>query len=136
MKNKELHRSNGAVFRLDYHLILCVKYRRKAFDNENIIEAFKKMSKEIAEKCGVNVLSQECGQDHAHLLISTKPTTNLTRYVNILKGHTARFLRKQYSEDLKDKLWGDSFWSDSYYIASVGNTSIKTLYKYIEKQKK
>ena len=82
----------------------------------------------------MEVINQECGDDHIHLMISTKPTTQLTKYVNLLKGHSARALRKEY--DFSDVLYGDSFWSDSYYLATCGNVSIDTLYNYIDNQRK
>ena len=72
---------------------------------------------------------------HIHLLISTKPTLDLPKYVNILKGHSSREIRKIFKEELSDKLWGDAFWSPSYFIASAGNISVDTIYDYINDQR-
>ncbi|MHA1372615.1 MAG: transposase [Promethearchaeota archaeon] len=33
------------------------------------------------------------------------------------------------------KLWGDHFWSPSYFIATTGNVSIDVLEQYIEEQR-
>ena len=90
----------------------------------------------IAADFDVVIINQECGEDHIHLMISTKPTTELTKLVNLLKGTSSRYLRKEYENDLSDVLYGDSFWSDSYYIATAGNVSVDTIYKYIENQRK
>ncbi len=30
--------------------------------------------------------------------------------------------------------WGDSFWSDSYFIATTGQVSLDVLKKYVEEQ--
>ena len=49
---------------------------------------------------------------------------------------TKRTIRKEYENELSDILYGDSFWSDSYYIATAGNVSVDTIYKYIENQRK
>lgn len=73
--------------------------------------------------------------NHIHLLISTKPTTDLTKYINIAKGHSSRMLRKEFSEELSKELYGDSLWSDSYYLSTVGNVSVDSLYKYIDEQR-
>ena len=75
-------------------------------------------------------------QDHLHLLFRTKPTTNITKYINILKGHSSREIRKKYKDFLKDKLWGDNFWSPSYFLATTGNVTIDILKQYIENQRK
>ena len=133
---KELDKSYNAVYSLRYHLIICVKYRRKCFSDERLTERFKELSTFVAETQGVEVIDQECGDDHVHLLISTKPSTNLTKYINFLKTYTSKNLRKEFSEELSDQLWGDAFWSPSYYLATVGNVSLDTLYNYVENQRK
>lgn len=131
----ELNKNSNSVFKLNYHLIIVVKYRQSIFDNDGIVEALKEFNEKVGEPYGVEVISQECGIDHIHLLISAKPTTDLTKYINILKGHSSRFLRKEFGDKLKGKLWGEHLWSPSYFIASVGNVSIDTLHEYIENQR-
>ena len=133
---KELDKSCNAVYSLRYHLIICVKYRRKCFSDERLRERFKELSTFVAGTQGVEVIDQECGDDHVHLLISTKPSTNLTKYINFLKTYTSKNLRKEFPEELSDQLWGDAFWSPSYYLATVGNVSLDTLYNYVEHQRK
>lgn len=133
---KELDKSCNAVYSLRYHLIICVKYRRKCFSDERLRERFKELSAFVAGTQGVEVIDQECGDDHVHLLISTKPSTNLTKYINFLKTYTSKNLRKEFPEELSEQLWGDAFWSPNYYIATVGNVSLDTLYNYVENQRK
>ena len=133
---KELDKSCNAVYSLRYHLIICVKYRRKCFSDERLSERFKELSTFVAGTQGVEAIDQECGDDHVHLLISTKPSTNLTKYINFLKTYTSKNLRKEFPEELSDQLWGDAFWSPSYYLATVGNVSLDTLYNYVENQRK
>lgn len=132
----ELKRNSNAVYLLNYHLILITKYRKKVFINDDIIERTKEIMRNIAADFDVDIINQECGEDHIHLMISTKPTTELTKMVNLLKGTSSRYLRKEYESELSDVLYGDSFWSDSYYIATAGNVSVDTIYKYIENQRK
>ena len=133
-KYMELKRNSNAVYLLNYHLILITKYRKQVFTNDTIVEKTKEIMRKISEKNNVEIINQECGLDHIHLMVSTKPTTNLTKYINLLKGHSSRALRKEF--DLTDELYGDSFWSDSYYIATAGNVSVDTIYNYIDNQRK
>lgn len=130
----ELKRNSNAVYLLNYHIILVVKYRKKIFVNNEIIERAKELMRKISAENDVEVINQECGDDHIHLMVSTKPTLQLTKYINLLKGHSARALRKEF--DFSEQLYGDSLWSDSYYIATCGNVSLDTLYNYIENQRK
>lgn len=130
----ELKRNSNAVYLLNYHIILVVKYRKKIFVNDEIIERAKELMRKISDENDVEVINQEYGDDHIHLMVSTKPTLQLTKYINLLKGHSARALRKEF--DFSEQLYGDSLWSDSYYIATCGNVSLDTLYNYIENQRK
>jgi putative transposase len=132
----KLSKTNNSVFSLRYHLIAVVKYRQKVFLSEALISDLKQMVESISEDFEVEVIEQECGEDHLHLLFRAKPTLLLTKYINILKGHTSRRLREKHKDFLKDKLWGDSFWSPSYFLATCGNVSIDVLQNYITAQRK
>jgi len=130
--NKDDHR----VYSLNYHMIFVVKYRKKIFvDENNIINDIKNIMEKIAIDFNVNIIEQECGLDHIHILFDAKPTLDIPKFINILKSHSSRFLRKEYKQFLQDKLWGDSLWSPSYFISSTGNVSLDTLKEYVENQR-
>ena len=92
----ELKRNSNAVYLLNYHLILITKYRKKVFINDTIVERTKEIMRNIAEDFECDIINQECGEDHIHLIISTKPTTELTKLVNLLKGTSSRYIRKEF----------------------------------------
>lgn len=132
MKYK-LDKSSHAVFSLQYHLVLVIKYRRKALSNDAIRERLKNIIWDLAKQLGIEINVQEPAEDHVHILFKAKPSTDLVKVVNTLKGVTARLMRKEFPQ-LKDLLWGDSFWSDSYFLASTGQVSLDVLKKYVEEQ--
>ena len=129
----KLDKSSHAVFSLQYHLVLIIKYRRKALYDEAIRERLKNMIWDLAKQLGIEIIAQEPAEDHIHVLFKAKPSTDLVKTVNILKGVTARLMRKELPQ-LKDLLWGDSFWSDSYFLASTGQVSLDVLKRYVEEQ--
>jgi len=129
-------REEHRVYSLIYHLIFVVKYRQKVFqDGVGIVEDMKERLLFIARENGIEILEIECGIDHVHLLVSTSPNVELTKIINLLKGNSSRFIREKYADYLRDKLWGDHFWSSSYFIATTGNVSIDILKEYIEGQR-
>ena len=132
----QLSKTGNAVFSLYYHLIIVVKYRQKVFVNDNIITDLKTIIEEISKKFDVDIIEQECGEDHIHILFASKPTLDMTKFINILKGHSSRKIRKIHKDFLSDKLWGDSFWSPSYFLSTTGNVTIDILKNYIETQRK
>jgi putative transposase len=132
----KVDKSCNAVFSLCYHLIVSVKYRKKVFINDDIISTLKTIIEKISKDFDVEIIEQECGVDHLHLLFRAKPTLDMTKYINILKGHSSRKIRETYKDFLKNKLWGDSFWSPSYFLATTGNVTIDILKEYVENQRK
>lgn len=132
MKYK-LDKSSHAVFSLQYHLILVIKYRRKALCDEALRERLKNIVWDLVKQLGIEIIAQEPAEDHIHILFKAKPSTDLVKTINILKGVTARIMRKEFPQ-LKDLLWSDSFWSDSYFLASTGQVSLDVLKRYVEEQ--
>jgi putative transposase len=132
MKYK-LNRSAHSVYTLHYHLVVVVKYRRKALYDEVIRERLKQIIWDLTDELGIEILTQEPAEDHLHILFKATPKTNLARVVNVIKGVTARRLRLEFPKT-KEFLWGDSFWSDSYFVATTGQVGLDVLMHYVESQ--
>ena len=75
-------------------------------------------------------------RDHVHLLIHYPPKVALSRLVGSLKGVSARRLRQEFPEHIRRYLWGDHFWSPSYFAASADGAPLKAIKEYIENQKR
>ena len=132
MKYK-LDRSAHSVYSLHYHLVVVTKYRRKALYDETIRDRLKQIIWSLTDELGIEILALEPAEDHLHMLFTATPTTNLSNVVNVIKGVTARRLRQEFPQT-KEFLWGDSFWSNSYFIASTGQVSLDVLMQYVESQ--
>jgi putative transposase len=130
-----LDKSRGCVFSLQYHLILCVKYRTEVFIEDNIVSSIKTIFNKISSDFDVDIIECECGLDHVHILFRSKPTLDVTKFINIIKGHSSRDIRKKHKDFLKEKLWGDHFWSPSYFLSTTGNVTIDILKKYVDDQR-
>jgi len=126
-------KSSHSVYTLNYHLILCVKYRRKVLTDDTIINELKTRTKNIANGFGINIINQECDKDHTHILFSAKPSSDLVKFINSLKGATAKAIRHRYP-DVKKYLWKDVFWSSSYCLVTTGQATLDQLKKYVEEQ--
>ena len=129
----ELNKSSHAVFALTYHFITVVKYRRKIFNNEQIVDLLKSTTMSIADSFDVEIINQETDQDHIHILFKANPTTELTKFINSLKGVTSRKLFQEFPE-IKQKLWKGKLWSPSYFLCTTGQVTLDQLKKYVENQ--
>jgi putative transposase len=56
--------------------------------------------------------------------------------INNVKTVSSRLIRKEFSERVEQFYWKDTFWNNSYFIASCGGVTIEVLKKYVENQKK
>ena len=74
-------------------------------------------------------------EDHIHLVVQLPPQYSVAEVVQIFKGGTSRVLRKEYPE-LKEFLWGDSFWADGYFAETIGQVDEEIVKKYIRKHLK
>jgi len=128
-------RTNNAVFSLCYHFISVVKYRQKVFTSDELVSDLKTIICTIASDFDVEIIEQACGDDHLHIIFRCKPTLDITKFINILKGRSSRMIRDTHKEFLKNKLWGDSFWSPSYFLATTGNVTLDVLKTYVENQR-
>jgi putative transposase len=73
--------------------------------------------------------------DHVHLLVAYPPKLSISRLVNSLKLVSARLLRKRDFPEVRRKLWGNHFWTPSYYAGSCGGASLRTVKCYIQAQR-
>ena len=114
----DLDSASHSVSSLHYHLILTTKYRRRVLTEDRtdfiqgIIEGF-------ADNYGVELVYLDGEDDHIHVLFRAKPTTDPVKFINTVKGATARRIRNEYEDELKNELWGDSFRNSSSCLLST-----------------
>lgn len=133
--NYTFDKSSHSVYTLNYHLIMCVKYRREIFLTDDIIDELKQRTKRIAEGFDITIINQECDKDHTHILFSAKPSSNLIKFINSLKGATSKAIRNRFPE-VKKYLWKNVLWSSSYCLITTGQVTLDQLKKYVEEQGK
>jgi len=122
---------NHSKFLLMYHFIFVVKYRKKIIDSFSIKDVLQKCT----EKQDFNILKVETDKDHVHLLVQSEPKVSPLRIVKTLKGNSTIILWKLFEERLKKEFWKEhTFWSDGYFVCSIGNVSEKTIGRYIDEQ--
>ena len=128
-------RGNHKKYLLKYHLILVCKYRKKLLCEDNVATDIKKLSLDIATKHSVTIHYMEIDTDHIHYMVETSPNINLSDFVRVLKQYTTYHIWRKYENYLSKVFWHErTFWSDGYFITSIGEVSSETLKKYIENQ--
>ena len=115
-----------------YHLIMVVKYRRKVID-EDISERGREIFEYIAPGYGITLEEWNHDEDHVHVMFRAKPSTEISKFINAYKSASSRLLKKEYP-DIREKLWKEGFWSQSYCLMTAGGAPIEVIRQYIESQ--
>ena len=115
--SKHIHRSHNVSVLL-YHIVCPAKYRRAVFSAE-VDAVLRDVCLEIAARDEITFLEIGTDRDHVHFLVQTIPAYSPTKPVRVIKSLTAREVFRRVPA-VKKYLWGGEFWSDGFYISTVG----------------
>ena len=133
MKKNYIH-ARTCVYNINYHIVWCVKYRRKVLTPQ-ICDRLYQLINEIGQEKGFTVVECKVGEsDHVHCFISAPPKISVTQIVKYLKGISGNRLLKVFPE-IRKSLWKGQLWNGSYFGEPIGSTSEENILKYIERQK-
>ena len=124
------------VSNLVYHIVCPAKYHRVVFD-ETVDEHLRQICLEI-EKRYDYIVFLEIGtdKDHVHFLVQSTPNYAPSKIVKIIKSITARQIFVECPQ-VKKQLWGGQFWSDGYFVSTVGkNQNEMVIKEYVKNQGK
>ena len=136
MEDTTFLRSNRhSCYNLRYHLILVTKYRKPAISDE-VLKTIRGVVENVFNKSGCELIALNHDKDHIHILFIAPPQIQLSSMINNLKTVTSRLVRRDHKAWLSKFYWEPIFWSRSYYIGSVGDTTAAIVEMYIQNQGK
>ena len=127
-----LDTNNHSVFRLNYHLVLVVKYRRKVIDDK-ISNRLKEIFEYISPKYNIVLDEWNHDKDHINLLFRANPNTEISKFINAYKSAGSRLIKKEFPA-IRKQLWKEYFWSRSFCLITTGGAPLDVVRKYIENQ--
>lgn len=120
------------VSECNYHIQITIKYRRAVLE-QPVIDTILATLKGFKERFAINIHNIGFDENHVHILCQFLPKYSGGQVIGFIKKLTGRPCLKLPS--VKQQLWGGEFWTDGYYIATVGNRGTRqTIERYIEKQ--
>ena len=116
-----------------YHIVCPAKYRRAVF-SADVDAKLKEVCDEIQKRYEITFLEIGMDDDHVHFLVQSVPTYSPKQLVQIIKSITAREIFKSCPE-VKKYLWGGKFWSEGYFVSTVGAHGNEQMIKnYVQQQ--
>jgi putative transposase len=124
-------RTSHAIYDLKYHFVWVPKYRKMIL-REEIAKRVEEVFGEIAEAYEFEIERMAVVEDHVHIFLSAPPKYAPGEIVRILKSRSAKVVFKEFT-DVRKELWGGEFWSDGYFVRSVGDeVTAEIIRRYIE----
>ena len=115
----ELCKASHKVFRIKYHFVLCIKYRKNFFLEEKFMNELKEICKGLEQRYSMKFETMGFDENHVHFMLQSVPKYSPSKIFRIVKSISAIQLFEKFP-DLKKELWGGEFWSDGGYVSTIG----------------
>lgn len=131
--NSNYKSKNHSKYCITYHIIFVCKYRKKLLVKYG--EDIKQILFDISENYDFEIKEMETDKDHIHLMIESIPKISPLQIVRVLKQQSTIQIWRMYKKELIKRFWKEhTFWTDGYFISTIGEVSSKTLKHYIQNQ--
>jgi len=117
---------------LKVHLVWIPKYRKRILVGPVAVRT-RDILRQIALEHELDVISGKVASDHIHMFVGYRPTQNISKMMQWLKGISSRVLLSEFPH-LKKQFWGRHVWARGYLAVSSGNITDEAIQKYIEEQ--
>jgi len=125
-----LKKESHTVYALQSHFVTVTRYRADIL-TDGIAERVEEIATDISEDFGVSIQKVNRGSDHVHTLFTAKPTTNLAKFINSLKGVSSRKVQDEYPETRQAL---SALWQPGYSPTTTEQVRIDVLMEYVEEQ--
>ena len=131
---EDLCRAAHKVFKIKYHFVFCIKYRKDIFLEEGYVKTVKEICKNLENRYHMKFETMGFDENHVHFLLQSVPKYSPSQIFRLVKSVTAIELFKRHP-DLKKELWGGEFWSDGGFVSTVGEgVNAEIIRRYIKEQ--
>jgi len=133
-KKSQYITTNRSKHYLKCHLILVAKYRKNILVGQ-LNDDLKNIFQSIADSSDFEIEVMETDQNHIHFLIRYIPRLSISQMVRRLKQESTRQIWLLHPTLLRQEYWYQQiFWSDGYFVCSIGEASPNTIREYILSQ--
>ena len=102
--------------------------------SEAVEESLVEVCRNIEKRFEIHFIEIGADENHVHFMIQSVPMVSAKNIVQTVKSITAKELFRLHPE-VKVQLWGGQFWSDGYYINTVGQyANEEVIQRYIHEQ--
>ena len=130
-----LKSAKHAVYDIKYHFVWVPKYRKEILTNQ-LKKRVEELFKEIAEQYDFEIDTMGIEVEHVHIFLSAPPKYSPAKIVEVLKSISSKVVFEEFPW-LKEHLWAGEFWSDGYFVRTVGDeVTAELIRRYIRYQQR
>ena len=133
VKDKPYYTNNHSCFLLTVNMVLVTKYRRPVLQGK-VKDYVYAMIRETMESENIIIREMNGEADHIHILFDYAPDIRLSELINRIKSRTARLVRRDYPVEVGEYYDKVEFWTNSYFLGSVGSNTTEIVKEYIQNQ--
>ena len=130
MDNRSLSHTR---WKCQYHIVFIPKYRKRILYGR-LREDVKEIISTLCKYRKVDIIAGAVCKDHVHLSVAIPPKESISDFMGYLKGKSTLMLFDRHA-NLKYKFGNRHFWSEGFYVSTVG-VNDATVRKYIQEQEK
>lgn len=113
------------------HIVITLKHRRKLIYNQ-YRKSLEEMLRQLCSYKGVEIHEGHLMPDYVHMLVSIPSKLSASSFIGYLKGKSALMMFDKHV-NLKYKFCNRRFWSEGYYVSTVGLNEV-AIVKYIRER--
>jgi putative transposase len=126
--------TNRSKHYLNCHLIFVCKYPKPLLVGQ-LNDDMKQILQSITDNSDFEIEGMESDKDHVHFLIRYIPRLSITIIVRKLKQESTIAIWQKHKMVLLKNFWKElTFWSDGYFVCSIGEARSETVRQYILSQ--
>jgi putative transposase len=130
----EVEKAAHCTYRIRYHMVFVVKYRKHMLLEKTRIEFLKEIMQGLALRYYFKFEAIGIEGDHFHIVVGAAPRYSPSQIMGTIKSWSARLIFKKYPY-IKEELWGGEFWSDGGHIDTVSEFGgLEKIKKYVREQ--
>ena len=133
VKDKPYYTNNHSCFLLTVNMVLVTKYRRPVLQGK-VKDYVYALIRETMESENIIIREMNGEADYIHILFDYAPDIRLSELINRIKSRTARLVRRDYPVEVGEYYDKVEFWTNSYYLGSVGSNTTEIVKEYIQNQ--